>query len=336
MHSLETSVEISVLARQGKSIKGIARELGVSRNTVRKYLKRKGEPVYGPRLPRPTKLDPYKDYLTERVEAAIPDWIPATVLMREIRALGYPGGISQLKVFLTTLKPTPVVEPLVRFETKPGEQMQVDFVTIRRGRHRLSAFVATLGYSRLAFVYFVADERIETVLSCLRRSFEAFGGVPEHVLFDNMKTVVLERDAYGGGQHRFHPQLLQLARDCGFSIRLCRPYRARTKGKVERFNRYLRSSFWIPLKTRFQASGLIVDAETANLEVARWLRDVANVRVHGELKERPIDRWQEERSYLHPYHGVVNLTPKPSRRVPTPIESLQHPLSTYDALVVER
>ncbi len=336
MHSLETSVEISVLAGRGTSIKGIARELGVSRNRVRKYLKHKGPPAYEPRLPRPTKLDPYKDYLTTRIEAAIPDWIPATVLLQEIRSLGYPGGISQLKVFLAPLKPKPVVEPLVRFETEPGQQMQLDFVTIRRGRHRLSAFVAPLGYSRLAFVYFVTDERIDTVLSCLRRSFEAFGGVPEHALFDNMKTVVLERDAYGNGQHRFHPQLLQLARDCGFSIRLCRPYRASTKGKVERFNRYLRSSFWIPLKSRIAASGIMVDVETADGQVARWLKDVANVRVHGELEERPIDRWQDERPYLQPYHGVVTLTPRPNRRVRMPVESLQHPLSVYDTLVVPR
>ena len=70
--------------------------------------------------------------------------------------------------------------------------------------------------------------------------------------------------------------------------------------------------------------------------MARWLREVANVRVHGDLKERPIDRWQVERPYLQPYHGVVNLTPKPHRRVPMPVESLQHPLSVYDALVVQR
>lgn len=336
MHSLEMVVEIRVLARQGKAIREIARKTGLSRNTVRKYLRTEAPPIYGPRAPRPTKLDPYKGYLRERVESAKPDWIPATVLIREIQALGYPGGISQLKVFLQELKPQPVVEPLIRFETAPGEQMQVDFVVIRRGRDRLSAFVATLGYSRLTFVYFVTDERIETVLACLRRTFEAFDGVPKHVLFDNMKTVVLERDAYGDGQHRFHPQLLQLAKDCGFSIRLCRPYRAKTKGKVERFNRYLRSSFWIPLKARFAASGLTVDAETANVKVARWLAEVANVRVHGELKQRPVDRWQDERPHLLPYHGVVNLAPRSVQQVPMPIESLQHSLSTYDALVLER
>lgn len=336
MYSLEMVVEIRVLARQGKSIKEIVRETGLSRNTVRKYLRTEDPLVYGPRAARPTKLDPFKTYLIERVEAAKPDWIPATVLIREIQAQGYTGGISQLKVFLRELKPAAIPEPLVRFETAPGEQMQVDFVVIRRGRERLSGFVATLGYSRVTFVYFVEDERIETVLTCLRRAFEAFDGVPKHVLFDNMKTVVLERDAYGDGQHRFHPQLLQLSKDCGFSIRLCRPYRAKTKGKVERFNRYLRSSFWVPLRARFTASGLTVDAETANLEVGRWLAEVANTRIHAELKERPVDRWHEERPHLQPYRAVVNLTPRPDRQVPTPIESLQHPLSTYDALVVDR
>jgi transposase len=336
MHSLETIVEISVLARQGKSIKGIARDLGISRNTVRRYLRTGGPPNYGPRAPRPTKLDPYKTYLQGRVRAAKPDWIPASVLLREIQELGYEGGITQLRVFLAAYKPQPVEEPLVRFETPPGQQMQVDFVVFRRGRDRLSAFVATLGFSRVSFVRFVTDERVATVLSCLHGAFDAFGGVPKHVLFDNMKTAVLERDAYGEGQHRFHPQLLSLAKDLGFSIKLCRPYRAKTKGKVERFNRYLRNSFWVPLAARYKVWGLVVDVDTANVEVARWLHEVANVRNHGELKERPLDRWQHERAYLQPFTSMVNLAPIPRRRVPTPIESLQHPLSAYDALVVDR
>ena len=336
MHSLEMVVEIRVLARQGKSIKEIARDLGVSRNTVRKYLRSDAAPQYGPRQRRVTKLDPYRDYLLGRIESAKPDWIPAVVLLREIKELGYRGGVTQLKTFLNGHKPKPVLEPLVRFETDPGEQMQVDFVVFRRGLDRLSAFVATLGYSRCSYVRFVADERVGTVIECLRRSFDAFVVVPRHVLFDNMKTVVVQRDAYAPGKHRFHPELLTLANDHGFALRLCRPYRAKTKGKVERFNRYLRESFWVPLQSRFKAYGLLVDAESANLEVTRWLREVANVRQHGDLKERPVDRLFAERDHLQPYAGTVVDLPAAHRPVTTPYESLQHPLSTYDALVASR
>jgi transposase len=336
MHSLETAVEIRVLARQGKGVREIARELGIARNTVRKYLRNEAAPRYGPRARRATKLDGFHCYLLARIEAAKPDWIPAPVLLREIGERGYTGGLTQLKAFLASYKPRPAVEPLVRFETAPGEQMQVDFVVFRRSPEPLSAFVATLGYSRASFVRFVTDERIDTLVGSLRLAFEYFGGVPRQVLFDNMKTVVLERDAYGPGRHRFHPRLLDLAKECGFATRLCRPYRARTKGKVERFNRYLRGSFWVPLVARFRASGLIVDALSANAEVGPWLRDVANVRRHAGLAERPVDRLREEEPHLEPYAAAPARVVPARRRAPVPVESLQHPLSTYNELVAWR
>src|SRR5690349_12295420 len=126
MLTQEQSVEIQVLVKQGRSIRQIAREMGVSRNTVRRYL-REGVPVrYGPREPRSCKLDPYKAFLQERLAQAKPDWIPATVLLREIQASGYNGGISQLKAYLAPFKTAPA-DPVVRFETEPGRQMQADF-----------------------------------------------------------------------------------------------------------------------------------------------------------------------------------------------------------------
>ena len=133
----EEAVEIRVLRRQGKSIREIARTLEVSRNTVWRYLRSEGLPRYQ-RKARASKLDGYKHYIEEQVRATAPDWIPATVLLRELKALGYESGYSILKDHLATLRPVAKPDPVVRFETEPGHQMQADFATIRRGRdHRV-------------------------------------------------------------------------------------------------------------------------------------------------------------------------------------------------------
>ena len=334
MVGVEAALEIRVLHRHGKSIREIARETGIARNTVRRYL-RHGEAVrYKPRPPRPTKLDPFKAYIVERLAAAAPELIPASVLLMELRERGYPGGYTMLKRFVASLKPQPAVEPVIRFETAPGEQMQVDWAVIRRGANRLSVFVATLGWSRASYVAFVTDERVETLIEAHENAFLAFGGTPREVLYDNMRTVVLERHGYGRGRHRFHPGFLDFARHCGFRPRLCAPYRAQTKGKVERFIRYLRHSFYVPLASRLAQEGLIVDRETANLAARRWLREVANLRVHGTTGEIPAERLAIERVQLQPvptpYGGrsVRSLQQKP---VLSPMVGLQHPLSFYDA-----
>ena len=115
-----------------------------------------------------------------------------------------------------------------------------------------------------------------------------------------MKTVVLERDVYGEGQHRYHSGLLDFAKHCGFVIKLCRPFRAKTKGKVERFNGYLRRSFYVPLVSRLTQSGQQLDAVTANIEVTHWLRDVAHERGHGTTGEKPAARLAQERGHLQP------------------------------------
>jgi transposase len=333
MVGVEGALEIRVLHRHGKSIREIAREMGLSRNTVRRYLRDGEAERYKPRPPRPTKLDPFKGYVIARLGAAAPEWIPASVLLMELRERGYPGGYTMLKRFVASLRPRQAVEPVVRFETDPGEQMQVDWAVIRRGSNRLSVFVATLGWSRATYVEFVTDERVETLIEAHENAFLAFGGTPREVLYDNMRTVVLERHGYGHGRHRFHPGFLDFARHCGFRPWLCAPYRAQTKGKVERFIRYLRHSFYVPLASRLAQEGLIVDRETATLAAGRWLREVANVRVHGTTGEVPAERLAIERVRLQPvptpYAGrSVRSLQKP---VPEPIIGLQHPLSFYDA-----
>ena len=321
------------MARRGEGVREIARQLDCSRNTVRRYLRDEAARRYGPREPRACKLDEYKGYLCERVEQARPRWIPATVLLRELRQRGYAGGISQLKAWLAPLKKSEP-EPLVRFETPPGKQMQADFTYVRRGRDPLLALVATMGYSRASFVKFVASAAEDAATFCagLHEAFDYFGGVPEHVLFDNTKAVVIERDAYGQGLHRWSNEMKDLAEACGFTPRLCRPYRAKTKGKVERFNSYLKGSFLVPLAATLEASGLRLDANLANLHVRRWLDEVANARIHATTKAVPAVRLAEERAVM--LSAPALKAPVPMRqRVALPIESLQHPLAVYDALL---
>jgi transposase len=344
----EVYVEIELLRKHGMSLRKIAEEVGCAVNTVRSHLAADGLPRYTRTKVRVTKLSPFADYLRERQAAARPAWIPATVLLREIVALGYSGSHSQLRAYMRGLKPTLPVDPVVRFETAPGEQMQVDWVEFRKGRNPLHAFCATLGFSRASFVEFVTDMKVETLIACHEHAFEAFGGVSQRVLYDNMKTVVLERDASGDGEHRFHAGFLDYARHCGFVIKLCRPYRAKTKGKVERFNGYLRRSFYVPLVAQLKQAGLTLDAVTANSEVRRWLGEVANQRIHGTTHERPAQRLQEERlqGIPTPWRGDIRAARPQSEgaavapvRPVTVIEQLeqatppQHPLTVYERLL---
>ena len=158
MLRLEGYVEIQVLYRQGKGIRAISAELGIARNTVRKYLRSQGAPKSKVRPPRFSKLDAFRGYIQERQRQAHPQWIPASVLQREITESGYTGKGSILRTYVASLKPTAPEDPLVRFETKPGEQLQVDWGEFRQGRDPLAAFVATLGYSRYSYVEFVTEQ----------------------------------------------------------------------------------------------------------------------------------------------------------------------------------
>jgi len=173
----EESMEIRILSKQGKSIREIKRITGHSRNTIRKFLRSAAEPGYKKRAKRPGKLEPFKAFLEERITAALPHRLPATVLAREIRNLGYAGSERLVRLFLAKVHPVKEAEPVVRFETDPGKQMQADWCELRKGKDPLYAFVATLGFSRDSFVMFTNSQCFEVLRECHEAAFSFFGGV---------------------------------------------------------------------------------------------------------------------------------------------------------------
>lgn len=334
MLTKENFVDIHARFKQGQSIRRIARELDISRNTVRKHLAQHQMPVYTPRAAKPTKLEAFQSYLQQRIEHAKPHWIPASVLFHEIREQGYQGGVAMLRRYVSQFK-TATAEPLVRFETPAGEQMQIDFTTIRRGKNTLKAFVATLSYSRACFVKFFDNEQAAVWQQGLKEALDFFGGVPQTILCDNAKALIIQRHAYGEGLHKWHPDMLQMAKDYGFKLRACRPYRAQTKGKVERFNHYLKNSFVLPLATTLKEQGLLLDVTLANAKVGAWLQNVAHQRIHGTTKEKPADRLAHEVGYLQPLPTMLTSASIPDmtvRRVP-PSAHLQHSMAVYESLL---
>ncbi len=276
---------------EGLGVRAIAKRLGLSRNTVRKYVREPTVPTYGPRAPASSKLKPHLSWLTERTQQ---DGVWNSVrLHRELRERGYTGGRTILKDYLRPLRPPKTPNVVVRYEVPPGVEAQVDFGVFayedERGRRKsVLAFVMILSFSRALYVEFVQQQDLSTLLRCHLHAFEAFGGVPQRILYDNMKTVVLERDAE---RVVFHPRLLDFALLAGFTPKACRPYRAQSKGRVERSIKYLRDSFW-PVH--------FTDLLDLNRQVNAWVAGVANVRDHGTLRRRPIDLLAEERPHLLP------------------------------------
>ena len=191
------------LRGQGLSISAIARKVGSDRKIVRKYLDMGLEaPCYGPRPLQGSLLDPYRDYLTERVRA-FPD-LSGRRLLREIKSMGYEGSYSTLKSFLRELRP-PLHAPFSqRFETPPGEQAQVDFAEFKVQFtdepgviRKVWLFSLVLGHSRWLWGRFESSQNLQTVVRCNISAFDAMGGAPEEILYDRIKTAVIGEDDAG-------------------------------------------------------------------------------------------------------------------------------------------
>lgn len=303
---------IKKLLKQGLNKSEVARRLGISRNTVRKYANVSND--YVPVINRPAVeniVDPYLPHIAKMLETAKEEnaYIPTTVIFDEIKRLGYEGSLRWLQYIMLKYELRKRIdedEKLVRFETKEAQQMQVDWVEFPKDN--LSAFVATMGYSRASYVEYVDNEKVETLMGCHLNAFEYFGGVPVECLYDNMKTVIIKRNAYGYGKHQFNALFDDFAKHCGFNLKVCKPYRAKTKGKVERFNHYLRYSFHNALRVKLAMKNYKLNIDNANAEVLKWLDDVANVRVHQTTLQRPNKLLAQEQPHLlsvpKPYAGI--------------------------------
>ncbi|WP_291423103.1 IS21 family transposase [Deinococcus sp.] len=289
------------LKAAGQSISGIAKTLNVSRNTVKKYLRDPGLPQPRRRQPRGSKLAPFIEFLTGRIELGV---LNAVVLFRELQERGYDGQYTVVKDFVRPFRRTHVSAQRLttRFETQPGEQAQVDF-----GRYSyrnlegqtcsIWAFVMVLGWSRALYVEFIRKADTASFIRCHVNAFAYFGGITQTILYDNTKQVVLERDQTGAPV--WNPQFLDFSLRLGFAIRLCRPYRPRTKGKVERGVGYVEKNFWLGAQ--------FVDDADLNRQARSWLDHIANSRVHGTTRDRPVDRLHQEQPALTPIPPVDTI-----------------------------
>ena len=320
---------------QGMTKTELAERFGISRQTIYRWI-RSGEldrdlsaagVHYSARAPVATKLDRYRDILVSRL-GEYPD-LTAVRLFEEIKAAGYAGGYTQVKEYVRKVRPRAPEEPVVRFETPPGHQGQVDFADFSAA---LGQAVCVFGCSWLLPRAVAAVLHTTDDAACVRGS----GGglhllwwcVPRELLFDQMKAVVTKDERAAGGRVTENAEFLRFAHHWDFRVRACRPYRAKTKGKVERPVSYVRSSFFY--------GRTFTSDEDLNDQARHWLDHVANVRTHGTLKERPVDRFEHERDLLRllasrPYRSLV-LPPevtKQAKAVLPRIDVERRPLEAY-------
>jgi transposase len=277
----------------------IASELGVHHDAVRGAIEAERFIRPGAVL-RASMLDAYKPFVAETLEQH--PRLRATRLFEMIRDRGYRGSVVQLRRHVATIRPTPR-EAFLRLVTLAGEQAQVDwghFGTIRVGHAKrpLSCFVMVLSWSRAVFARFALDQTMESFMRGHVEAFAAFRGVPRTILYDNLKSVVLDR---AGDHVRFNEAMLLMAGHYHFAPKPCAPYRGNEKGKVERTIQYLRHGFF--------AARRFSSVEDLNAQLAEWIKRVAHARkVPGDPAGRLVSAaLEEERPLLlalpeHPWN----------------------------------
>ena len=289
-------LEVIRMSYGGASQRRIARALGLARKTVARILKQhelqRSGTVVRKTTRRPRLLDPYEETMAELIER-YPD-ITAVRLHEELVRMGFRGGYTVVKDRLRAVRPRPLVKPVVRFETAPGVQAQMDYspYTIHfpsEGVRKVYAFSYILAFSRRQYVRFVESQQLSTTLREHVRAFEHLGGCAATCLYDNMKVVVT---GFDGSQPLFNTRFLAFATHYGFQPRLCRPYRPQTKGKVERPFHFIQTNL---LNARSFST-----LEHLNEVTRAWLAEVADQRIHRHTQKRPIELYEQEKPHLLP------------------------------------
>ena len=268
----------------------IARQLGIHHTTVDRVLAQAGLPK-AERARRPSIVDPYHPLILETL-AQYPR-LTAARLLAMARVRGYTGGDSQFRAHVAQLRPRRRAEAYLRLKTLPGEQAQVDWghfghVQIGRARRPLMAFVLVLSFSRQIFLRFYLDQRMDNFLRGHVAAFEALSGVARVLLYDNLRSAVLERR---GTAIRFHPTLLDLSAHYRFEPRPVAPARGNEKGRVERAIRYIRSNFF--------AGRTWTDLDDLNAQADAWCRGTSAQRPCPEDSTRTVaEVFAQEQAHL--------------------------------------
>ncbi|MGL4369192.1 MAG: IS21 family transposase, partial [Spirochaetota bacterium] len=289
MNKERNMLSAKIWQEQGMKQKEISKRLGVCERTVRNYIT--GSAERKERKQRPSKLDPYK----ETVRAILDDnpYYNCELMYEQLVKAGYTGRISILRDYVKDVRSKILTDAVVRFETVPGLQAQVDWKefgthTIDGRETKLYAFVMILGYSRKPFIQFTLSMLSSDLLRCHIDAFKFFDGIPSEILYDNMKTAFV---ADAAGEFHVQKDLLSFAAHYGFQPKRCRVRRPQTKGKVERGIGFVATNFW----PRVDKEHLSLNS--LNAQALSWIEFISSKRIGG-LNQSRRERFETEKTAL--------------------------------------
>ena len=256
---------------------------------------------------KPGKLDPFKDYITRRLDEHP---FSALRLYREIQDQGFTGKYGIVKNFIREIRPKMDVPAIYRYETKPGVQAQVDWaecgkIEIDSKIRKLYCFTMILGFSRMRFAEFTLQTDVFTLIQCHKNVFDYFGGYPQEILYDNMKQIVLDRKQVSS-ESKWNQKFEDFFKHYGFIPRLCRPYRPQTKGKIESTVKFVKRDFFM--------GGNFTSFSDINQKLQQWLLRV-NSSIQGTTHEIPAEKLKHENLNRLDEVTPYQITKEESRKI---------------------